>query len=245
MVVTLFLTTPHVNIEVVAGKEKVERSFRGRTPEQRRAERYEKLVAAATFEFGERGFHGTTVRDICKSAQLTERYFYESFTNLPALFTVVFDRANEQLKNETLAALSAASREPLALAEAAIRVYLEFLRADPARAKILLIESVAGDRAVLGAASQRRMTYVMLLRGYTQFLFPWLANPKLELRIDLVCDGLIGATNYIAYDWVKEEFETPLDRVLKSVLALYRGIVLHARELEPKQTQPEPSKRKR
>jgi AcrR family transcriptional regulator len=238
------LTTIHVNIGFVTPKQRsrTERSFRGLTPEQRKQDRYEKLVAAARKEFAERGVHAATVREICRTAQLTERYFYESFSNLPALFMVVFERANVQLQKEMLAALAGAAREPLELTGAALRLYLEFLRADPTRAKILLIESVAGDRVVLGAASQRQKMYVVLLRGYAQFLFPWLANPKLELRLDIVCNGLVGATNYIAYDWVKEDFTTPLENVLQSALALYRGVILHARELEPKPVDTAPAR---
>jgi len=205
----------------VAGR----RNFRGVSGEQRREARRQRLIAAAIHSFGTRGFHQTTVRDVCVEAKLTERYFYESFANLAALFTAVHAQINTGLRDATLHAVTSGTREPLGMAEAALRVYLGYLCEDLPRARILLIESVAIGDGVLQKADASRRDFAALLRGFCEFLYPSAASQG--LRVDMIANGLIGATNYLAYDWVKEGFATPLEEVLRSALSFYDGLARH------------------
>jgi AcrR family transcriptional regulator len=201
------------------------RSFRGVSADQRRDERRARLVLAAIKLFGTHGFHRTTVRDVCLEAKLTERYFYESFTNLAALFAVVHAQINHGLRDSTMRAVMSGTREPLAMAEAALRVYLEYLCEDLPRARILLIESVAIGDGVLQKADTSRRDFAALLRGFCEFLYPSAASQG--LRLDMIANGLIGATNYLAYDWVKEGFVTPLATVLHNAMTFYESMTRH------------------
>lgn len=47
------------------------RSYRGQSQEQRRAERRQRLIAAAIDVYGERGYHNATVKAVCEAAGLT------------------------------------------------------------------------------------------------------------------------------------------------------------------------------
>src|SRR5690606_15596861 len=78
------------------------RTFRGQSTDERKAERKARFIEAGIRVFGERGFHATTVREICGAAKLTERYFYESFENMSQLFIAVFADVNLTLKNQVL-----------------------------------------------------------------------------------------------------------------------------------------------
>lgn len=219
------------------------RSFRGVSADQRRDERRERLVLAAIKLFGTHGFHHTTVRDVCLEAKLTERYFYESFTNLAALFAVVHAQINHGLRDSTMRAVMSGTREPLAMAEAALRVYLEYLCEDLPRARILLVESVAIGDGVLQKADTSRRDFAALLRGFCEFLYPSAASQG--LRLDMVANGLIGATNYLAYDWVKEGFVTPLPQVLHNAMSFYESMTRHllAGEERAKRGALEPTRR--
>src|SRR5882757_3781988 len=73
------------------------RIYGGVSAEQRVAERKERLLEAALEEFGTRGVLATGVKDVCRRAGLTDRYFYESFHDGGELFVAVFDRATAQL----------------------------------------------------------------------------------------------------------------------------------------------------
>lgn len=81
------------------------RPFRGVPSDERQAQRRRQLVEAGLDAFGTRGFHLTGVRDVCASARLTERYFYESFKNLEALFLAVYEAAVERVRSAVTRAL--------------------------------------------------------------------------------------------------------------------------------------------
>src|SRR5690606_9237384 len=72
--------------EIVTG-----RRFRGVAADERRRQRRQQLLDAGLKCFGTVGFRAAGVRDICAEAQLTERYFYESFKNREALFLAVYE----------------------------------------------------------------------------------------------------------------------------------------------------------
>src|SRR5206468_2848506 len=73
------------------------RPYGGVSAERRVADRRERLLEAALEDFGTRGVAATGVKDICRRAGLTDRYFYESFRDSGELFTAVCDRATTHL----------------------------------------------------------------------------------------------------------------------------------------------------
>jgi AcrR family transcriptional regulator len=81
------------------------RRYGGVDSEERQRQRKAKLVESALVVFGQQGFHHTTVRDVCKQAQLTSRYFYESFDSMKALFHEVYASVNRELMQRTIVAL--------------------------------------------------------------------------------------------------------------------------------------------
>ena len=81
----------------VAGKP--EREYGGVGPQARRALRRQKLMDAAMSLFGAFGLNQTTMRGICVEARLVDRYFYESFANVPEIFSAVFVQQRAQAGN--------------------------------------------------------------------------------------------------------------------------------------------------
>jgi AraC-like DNA-binding protein len=74
------------------------RQFKGMSLEQRQNMRREKLIEAGLQAYGTHGFFSVTVKDICKEAKLTERYFYESFKRSEELFKVVYLKLIDDLQ---------------------------------------------------------------------------------------------------------------------------------------------------
>ena len=118
------------------------RRYGGVLPEERQRLRRAKLIEGAIEVFGTKGFHAATVREVCVAAHLTERYFYESFKTLPQLFMATYGELRDQLMARTLAVLKEAEPTPLGMLEPAIRVFLEFIRDDPRRGRIMLVDDV-------------------------------------------------------------------------------------------------------
>jgi AcrR family transcriptional regulator len=68
-----------------------QRSWRGVPPEERQLERRRRLFDAVLEISAAEGIASLTVRGICAQANLTSRYFYESFSDIGNLLTVLYD----------------------------------------------------------------------------------------------------------------------------------------------------------
>lgn len=205
------------------------RSYGGVAPEARRAHRRQRLVEAGIEVFGTRGFHHATVREVCAAARLTERYFYESFKGLPELFAEVYERINAELMRSTLEALAAAEPTPLALAEAGLRRFLAFVREDPRRARIALIDAVSIHQAGTGLAVRAARDYVELMKSFVHRLYP--DAEARGVSVQVLSEGLVGMNTHIATNWVRSGFALPLETVLASNLLAYRGLDRVVRDL--------------
>lgn len=207
------------------------RPMKGLPMQDRVAQRRALLLVAALEAFGTRGFHAVTVREICAGAGLTERYFYESFKSLEALFSALYLQLNGQLKQATLAALIAANTNSSTsdssgridvLAGAALRVLLEFIRDDPRRARVMLIDAISISHDVQQISGQITREYMELTRRFIDQLFPDAASRGVDL--DLIASGLLGSNIHIATHWVREGLKTPFDVVLRNCLAIYQAL---------------------
>ena len=74
----------------------VGRTYGGVSAAERAASRRERLLDAGLELFGTHGFAATGVKDVCRQAGLTDRYFYESFRDSRELFLAVFDRLTDE-----------------------------------------------------------------------------------------------------------------------------------------------------
>src|SRR5438046_2504022 len=106
------------------------RRFKGASPEERQAERRNRLIAAGLETFGKHGFHAIGVRDVCAEARLTERYFYESFKNREQLFLATYQCAVRQIQEAITSALACGGAEPAGLARAGLRAALRGFQDD-------------------------------------------------------------------------------------------------------------------
>lgn len=128
------------------------RRYGGKTAGQRQTERRNALVSAALAIWQEQGWAAVTMRGVCARAGLTDRYFYESFTNRDELLTTVWD----QIRDETLAMMlravaERAERPALDQLRAALDVVVHHIQEEPARAQILF-----GDHSGSAILEQRR-----------------------------------------------------------------------------------------
>ncbi|RJO73796.1 TetR/AcrR family transcriptional regulator [Nocardia panacis] len=105
-------------------------------PERKRARRAALLEAALDL-IGEAGAAGVTMRAVCRRANLTDRYFYESFISRDELLDALY----RQVAEEFLAPMTAfaATEDPTAdraLSEALVDKVL----ADPRKSRLFLVE---------------------------------------------------------------------------------------------------------
>src|SRR6058998_2943289 len=119
------------------------RSYGGVSADDRIAARRAKLLDAGLELFGTRGFAATGVKDVCREAGLTDRYFYESFEDSGALFLAIFDRLTDELFRSVAEAVIEAGGDAERELRGAITVFVEALAADPRKPHVLFTEAAA------------------------------------------------------------------------------------------------------
>jgi AcrR family transcriptional regulator len=199
------------------------RRYGGVLPEERQRLRRAKLIEGAIEVFGTKGYHGATVREVCVAAHLTERYFYESFKTLPQLFIEVYGELREQLMALTLAALAQAEPTPLGMLEPAMRVFLAFIRDDPRRGRIMLVDSLGVNDQVAALSGATARDYSALMRQHLHMLIA--KDRRDDVSLDLLADGMIGLNVLLAARWMQDGFAEPIDKVVRTNLLPYRGLL--------------------
>jgi AcrR family transcriptional regulator len=110
----------------------------------------ERLQRALAEAMAEKGYAGTSVAEVLRIARVSRETFYEQFASKEECFMSVFEEAYERLAGAATApgdlATGATPQEWFALV---LRVYLDALAAEPAFARVFLIEVyAAGPQAM-------------------------------------------------------------------------------------------------
>lgn len=219
-----------VNPEPPSTPGTIGRRYGGVDSQERQRQRRAKLIEAALAVFGEQGFHQSTVRDVCKQAQLTSRYFYESFDSMEALFQAVYTEVSRELMQTTVMALARCQPEPDKLAEAALRAFLEFIRDDPRRARVTLIDALNVGAGMHEIADKAYQDFAALIGGFMRQMFPRLEESGLSYS--MLAHGLVGANTRIATQWVAQRCREPLDEVLRNTFCIFQACIAFARATE-------------
>ncbi|AXB46208.1 TetR/AcrR family transcriptional regulator [Prauserella oleivorans] len=196
------------------------RSYRGISAQQRRDDRRQQLLEAGLDLLGTQGWRQTTMTAVCSRAGLTERYFYESFSDRDALLLAVLDRIASQIRDVALHALATTDGDPHRKATAAISAFVDLLTSDPRIGRVAMLESAAADplrtrrhellrefaqliarqaHALHGAdalsAPHDQIAGLLLTGGLAELLMAWLAGELPVSRQDII---EVAATQFAA-----------------------------------------------
>ncbi len=113
------------------------RLWGGTTLSARRGARRVALLEAALDLIGEAGAGAVTMRAVCRKAGLTDRYFYESFSDRDALLDVLYRQVAAEFLDPMTAFADADDPDRIrALAEALVDAVLN----DPRKSRLFLVE---------------------------------------------------------------------------------------------------------
>ena len=194
----------------------VERRWRGRGADERKAERRAQLLTAALQVYSERGFRHSSVKAVCDAAGLTERYFYESFANSEDMLVAVASASLQYMVGELRAKCEVVPRNERL--RTILTNYYGMLREQPAHARAFLVE-IRGISPIVDEYLETAVeTFAELI----------VDAPLDRLsRIDrMVAIGAVGAILNIALDWIINDFTTPIEEVVEAACRL--GTVLDA-----------------
>lgn len=198
------------------------RNYRGRSAEERVSERRKRFIEAGIALYGEHGFRTTSVKAVCLAAELTERYFYESFANGEALLCETCTVIMDDLRQRAARAMMCAGDSVSERVRAAAHAYFSALLERPAAGRIILFE-------MEGVSPPVDAHYASELEKSTQLFVDWFfsslkhdAHPKLNALV--LAQGMLGALYQIAKEWMRSNFRLPVDAMTQHMQAMTVGI---------------------
>ena len=194
------------------------RLYRGVSAEARRSERRERLIEAGLELFGTRGYHRTTVRDICATAGLTERYFYESFPGREELIVAVFEKVGGEVAERIMAAVAAAPRKARELARAAVGACVLHLTDDPRRARLLLLEAAGASEALDRRRREMIREYAGVVRGAARDFFG--NTTWTETDAHLTSLAVVASMAELIMEWLLGNLKVTRERLIEHCVAL-------------------------
>ena len=195
-----------------------QRSYGGVSADDRIAARREKLLDAGLELFGTRGYAGTGVKDVCREAGLTDRYFYESFNDGGALFLAVFDRLTDELFQTVAAAVAESGSDPERQLRDAIGSFVRALSSDSRKPRVLFTEAAAaGPAAAAHMRTTLRRFAALVAATARQHVSPSTADEDVQL----LALSLVGLLERVITEHEDGALDIPLDDVVERCVALY------------------------
>jgi AcrR family transcriptional regulator len=129
-----------------------------------------RLLEAVGRAVAEKGYAATTIDDIVGGAGVSKKTFYEHFQDKLGCFLAAYEAASDELYEHVRAAQDGATQADagggawLARTHAGIRAYLRWLAAEPALARVFLIEIAAAGPDALARRERLRDRYAERMR---------------------------------------------------------------------------------
>jgi AcrR family transcriptional regulator len=195
------------------------RPYGGSNARERRETRREAFIEAGLEVFGTTGYIRSTIKDICQTAGLTERYFYESFQNKEDLLVAVYRKLIADIESEAKIIFERTKDSPEDMGYKILKMFYRRLKDDPRRARVQIYE-------ILGVSARVDREYqsaMLTLADWTKLImftiFPELQKKSRETTI--IFTGFAGAVMQIANRWVLEGLEISLDEIVRQSFDMF------------------------
>jgi AcrR family transcriptional regulator len=190
------------------------RTVRGLDAEQRRARRRADLLAASLTLFGRKGFANVPIEEICQTAYVGTKSFYELFDSKEACYLALF----EQLAADLSARMQAAVGEVEGI-DGLIETFARVL-VDDLRVPRVLFGQSAG---VSPAVERRRRDNRRWAAGFVEAVWRQhgLVGPGRDARH--LALATVGALFELITDWLFDEGED-VDRLIGRMVGYHRVV---------------------
>lgn len=205
-------------------QDPVVRTYAGQSVEVRQRQRRARFVESGLTVFARDGYGNSSVGAICKDAGLSSRQFYEEFSGREALLIELFDQIESESREAVMKALADTGDDGIThMIEAGTRAYIESVGADPRRAKVAIVEAVGASPKLEQMRLQQRQVWGVLLRGAAVEAATHGEIPSGDY--DMRVSALLGAVNYVIYDWSVAEPRPSLDDVIRVLTRTLTGAI--------------------
>lgn len=184
-----------------------QRTWAGTTLADRKATRHRQLIEAGLELLGTTGTQAVSVRAVCRTAKLTERYFYESFADRDALLLAVYDQVAQEAHDALVTAVRDARDELTALVRAAVTSFVELIIDDPRKGTVLLLAPLTDPALVQRGAE--------LLPNFTTLIHDQLPASIDDTERRLIAVGVTGALTNLFTAYLNGSIDVPRDRLVE------------------------------
>ena len=150
------------------------RGTHGLDPSLVAASQRTRLLEAVGRAVAEKGYAATTIDDVVRGAGVSKKTFYEHFHDKLGAFLAAYEAASDELFEHVRTAQDAAAGDApasgsagdawLERTHAGIRAYVRWLAAEPALARVFLIEVAAAGPEALACRERLRDRYAGRMR---------------------------------------------------------------------------------
>ncbi|MFE3187759.1 TetR/AcrR family transcriptional regulator [Nocardia sp. NPDC059240] len=178
------------------------RSYGGRSSVDRATERRARLIDAGFSIVGTEGVAALGMRAVCREAGLSQKFFYESFTDIDELLHAVYAAALSRLEGVVASAVGA--HDLPAVFDAAARL----MEADPRVCRILLIEPVADIRL---RHHVRETIPAIMATAFGDLVTVAPEDPQIKMHFSAVFGALIS----LFVEWIEGNLGTDRDAFVR------------------------------
>lgn len=191
------------------------RAYAGRAPDQRRAERRQRLLDAGLELFGTVGWEQAGIALLCSTARVATRTFYEEFDSREDLLREVATTVVLEAVTPMRAALEAAPADLEARVRAGLQAYVGHLTADPRRVRVAYRAVPAAGR-LLADRHRASLGFAELIAAEADAL--GLRRPE---HGDLLALALTGAVAELLGWWAATTPAPPVRPIVDQLTRLF------------------------
>lgn len=176
--------------------------------QDRQALRRDELITAGVALLGSAKGPSLTVRAVCRAAGLTERYFYESFTDRDQFVRAVYDDVCARAMSTLLTAETPRD---------AVERFVALMVDDPTRGRVLLLAPAVEPVLTRSGAEWMPSFIELLQRKLTRITDPALAG--------MVATGLIGALTALFTAYLNDRLTVTREQFIDYCVEMLLGRV--------------------
>jgi AcrR family transcriptional regulator len=183
-----------------------------------------RMLAAMAWAVGEKGYAEVAVADVIARAGVSRKTFYEQFANKQECFLAAYDAGVESILAAIDEAIAGAGPDPVAIATAGTRRYLETLAASPAFARTFLVEVLAAGPEALARRTRAHERFATQLAQIHRAACGQDPDcPELPPHTFRAC---VGAIHELVTDHVIHRGAGTLPDLLEPILEIERALLL-------------------
>jgi AcrR family transcriptional regulator len=192
----------------------------------RSQQRHQRILDAATRVFSAKGYHGTLVDEIALEAETSKGGVYFHFPNKQAIFLALLDRLADLLRERIEAAVGD-QHDPVARADAALRVVLDTFASHRRLARLFMVEALGAGPEFNVRMIQIRAEFADLIRHHLDEAVADGSIPPIDTAT--AATAWFGAVNEVVTHWALDEHHGRLEEAYPTIRALLlRGVQAHA-----------------